>query len=892
MRTSVLAVILSLAARSAAAQSSDVPGSTDLTVQEQIQKRVQSETDQTVLRVNAMIRLLSFHNLDQAEEAHLLREVSGTLSGLSKEQMSKVIVKLNAAAAEGDEKKARAEMEEAYRHHRDILDHLNFLLARYDAVHGLEQAAERMEILSRDELEIYLRQALLCREGRQGLVRLRDLEGKSAVEQDEEKRKKLVQWGIDQEKALQGHLTDRADRLADDQTDMRRQIAELFEQLAELRPELPADHQERLARAAAFFKSLPLVDEFETSAANLHAHVQSDLLVASWEVAGPLQWKAARELRDLARALRTPLEDLDRLREARQRLDHTIGLQSDLIEESALPEPREWPQVERRSRDFGDRELKLEFEAYDLEGFLNAIAASVSAKIEPAEPVMREAQEALRVRAKPRAAETQRRAVTILKDALQELDRLIKEAERAKEDKLDALRRLSESIDQLIREQKETKEKTEAAKKDELQLQKLAPEEARLEEKTKELTKEPLPTKATGEALDTAAREMAKAKEALETKKAPDALAGQEKAIAALEEAKKAVDQAIAKAEAEENNRLLEAALDVAKAIEQTELAKADSEQAARQPDLAQLQKELARAAEKQNLEGAKNADQAAQALASGDLKHAIEEQTQALSRLEAEAKKPEAGKKEPSDPKAPPEKSKDQPSPAELAEKQAELLSATRALQQAESENQAAEAATSQAQALAPEAVQPQLDQAQQALGTADHSLHEGKPAPAAHHEGQALKALKGALETLNKQLAEAGLPEVQPGQPVDAQATGDPGAHAEPGLGQHPGIHPGQGWHPGQGKGPRGKGMDSNLSQGKGDRMPDGSQKNAASSLSDAHGTDSFSYLPQRQRDLIRQALSEGLPPEYAAQIQQYYVNLARGRAATTAADSEKKK
>src|SRR5579862_4790246 len=193
MRTSVMAVILALAARSAAAQSSDVPGSTDLTVQEQIQKRVQSETDQTVLRVNAMIRLLSFHKFDQAEEAHLLREVSGTLSGLSKDQMSKVIVKLNAAAAEGDEKKARAEMEEAYRHHRDILDHLNFLLARYDAVHGLEQAAERMEILSRDEVELCLRQTLLCRDGRLALLRLRDLEGKSTLEPDEEKKKKLVQ---------------------------------------------------------------------------------------------------------------------------------------------------------------------------------------------------------------------------------------------------------------------------------------------------------------------------------------------------------------------------------------------------------------------------------------------------------------------------------------------------------------------------------------------------------------------------------------------------------------------------------------------------------------------------------------------------------------------------
>ena len=37
--------------------------------------------------------------------------------------------------------------------------------------------------------------------------------------------------------------------------------------------------------------------------------------------------------------------------------------------------------------------------------------------------------------------------------------------------------------------------------------------------------------------------------------------------------------------------------------------------------------------------------------------------------------------------------------------------------------------------------------------------------------------------------------------------------------------------------------------------------------------------------QRELIRQALSGRLPPEYAAMIEQYYMNIARGRAGITA-------
>jgi len=46
---------------------------------------------------------------------------------------------------------------------------------------------------------------------------------------------------------------------------------------------------------------------------------------------------------------------------------------------------------------------------------------------------------------------------------------------------------------------------------------------------------------------------------------------------------------------------------------------------------------------------------------------------------------------------------------------------------------------------------------------------------------------------------------------------------------------------------------------------------------------GDGSFLHLPPRQRELIRQAISGNLPPEYANLIQQYYINIARGRPAT---------
>ena len=55
-----------------------------------------------------------------------------------------------------------------------------------------------------------------------------------------------------------------------------------------------------------------------------------------------------------------------------------------------------------------------------------------------------------------------------------------------------------------------------------------------------------------------------------------------------------------------------------------------------------------------------------------------------------------------------------------------------------------------------------------------------------------------------------------------------------------------------------------------------------NGQSQLGDLTGSDTFLQLPPRQRELILQALAGELPPDYAAQIQQYYLNISRGRPA----------
>ena len=197
---------------------------------------------------------------------------------------------------------------------------------------------------------------------------------------------------------------------------------------------------------------------------------------------------------------------------------------------------------------------------------------------------------------------------------------------------------------------------------------------------------------------------------------------------------------------------------------------------------------------------------------------------------------------------------------------------------------------ALGQAQAQAPKTVQKQLQNAGQQLAKANQNLQKGKPAQAGQKQAQAanelskaLGAMNAALNAMNKTPGQNATAQAKAGQPgQEGQEGGEEGMGQE-GMGQG---KDGQGKAPGQGKGKQGPGQEKNEALGNGDRTADGKTANANSRLTDVNGDGSFLHLPPRQRELIRQALSGQLPPEYAAMIQQYFMNIARGRAAPGAA------
>ncbi len=127
-----------------------------LTLQRERQQQVQADTDALVRRLGTMLRVLDYYQIDKGGERKLIDEMAGILAGLSRRQMNEVIRHLETAARASDPTKAAGDVDLAYDRHREILDSLKNLLIRHDAVRSLDQAADVLERLAKDQLEVHL----------------------------------------------------------------------------------------------------------------------------------------------------------------------------------------------------------------------------------------------------------------------------------------------------------------------------------------------------------------------------------------------------------------------------------------------------------------------------------------------------------------------------------------------------------------------------------------------------------------------------------------------------------------------------------------------------------------------------------------------------------------
>src|SRR5262245_37756017 len=256
----------------------------DLLARQERQRQIQADTDLMVRRISAMLRVMEYYQLDKNAERQMLQEVATTLGALSRDQMTAVIAKLDAAAREPNAARSQKEADAAYAKHREVMASLRGLLAAYDAVKSLDQAAERLEKAARDQVELALQSI--------GLVQDYEDERSGAL-------RRYSRRGGD-------NIYVRAQRLADDQGDFRADTGDIWRQTTGLKPQLPAEQAPRLERAVALFQDFRLLETMTKAAQRLQASGYDSEGTKGWEKAYGWQWQSAGELLELSSALREP----------------------------------------------------------------------------------------------------------------------------------------------------------------------------------------------------------------------------------------------------------------------------------------------------------------------------------------------------------------------------------------------------------------------------------------------------------------------------------------------------------------------------------------------------------------------------------------------------------
>jgi hypothetical protein len=966
----------------------------ELKEQQQRQAQVREETERAVRRWNTLLRALAYHRLDAEAEMLVLQEISQTLHGLSQQQMREIIESLEAAAAATDRETAEQGVRQAREKHQEVLEKLRSLLARYEAVRSLEQAADRLEQFSRQQMEL----------------RHKGLET-AAWPAGGEGSRRLPRHPL-QEQAGQ-------------QAELQRSVSGVFRQLDDLRAQLPADHQERLRQAENLVYQSRLMETMKEAAEQLQRQEASE--------AAKKQWQAVGDLREVARALRPEGDRQAALRQAALLLDQAVSAQERLLEQAESRTPADAgsaapskPAAAALAKDQGKNRLL----GRDSQSALQPHEPALAERLRRADKAMQQAEQALWSGQPRSAVPSQERALADLRAVRREVETLLRTEEQRQRDLQAIWERHKEAVARLLAGQREVRQRTVAAEAGNAQesFPCLASKQEDLARRSESLGEQPaFAEPPLRDLLGQAQRAMDEAAQALDARRGGQAVARQEQAIAALEQLQEQLHQKAAeaaqrrqemarleeaarqleelarqerdlsadaaeaaqqhrqagppsdpKAEADspmraqakalaerqqalqqktedvqdeldaslpqaaarlaeaaqmmdqarreldkprlseasqkaaeaaeklaqarqevvkaleqirawdiseqaamlpQEVRLAQAARQLAKALEQTQEAAQSSQQAAqasnqasppasqeRQPTLAELQRQLAAEARQANLrEASRTAERAARDLAAGDFRQALQNQRNALAQFQ-DAATP--------DRQSQPAASSSENSPAlRLAESQRLLMEATQQALRSLEASEGARAAVGQAQAQSPQAVQSQLDGAGRQLQQAEQQLAQGRPQPASQAQQQAARQLEQALQALNHALAQMGQPQVAPGQQPLASAGQQSPAPSPQGSqrGQQPGTQQAQ-----QGQ------QERSDARGEGNRLADGSLSQGQGRLKETAGEGLFLYLPPRQRDLIRQALSDRLPPEFASAIQQYYRNIGQGKPA----------
>ncbi len=259
--------------------------------QREEQKKIKARIDEAARRAGSTLDAMSFQRLSPSAERAMLEEVARGLRGLSDDQIKEVLNHLEAAVAAETAKnmdKATAEQKAALAKQRQVITELRGMLVKLDVIKSLDEAAARLDDAADKQLiinsETLTEARLPRRPGRQVL--------------------------------------DNREELSGEQSDLRTEIAAVLKQVQLLVPFLNPEQKDRVVRSDVSNRGTRLISEMEQTVRTLRS--------ASYDDAGTKQRRHAKELKDLAVALRTPPGDrVTALKAAAEKVAKAIDAQTE-----------------------------------------------------------------------------------------------------------------------------------------------------------------------------------------------------------------------------------------------------------------------------------------------------------------------------------------------------------------------------------------------------------------------------------------------------------------------------------------------------------------------------------------------------------------------------------
>lgn len=479
----------------------------DPTKQRDEQKKIKARIDEAARRTSSTLDAMTFQRLAPSAEQKMLRGVADDLRGLSENEIKAVLAHLEAAVAVPAN--ATKEQKDAAEAGKKVITQLKVMLGQLDVIKNLDEAAERLERAAEKQIKLI---------GEAHTNSTLPARGRGVVVDDREE-------------------------LANEQGELRVEVLAVFKQVGRLVAEklLTPEQLARVEKAEALPRGSKLAEDMKESISFLRS--------GNFLNAGTPQRRHAKELKDLAAALRTPpANKLDALKKAQAEVVKAIDAQTKVTNETKeKQDPAEVTRLQRqgsdpkavRANDLANQQTKAEFAARDAHKAAFEASPEAAEKLRDAERKEWDAEEKLRNRDINGAKEPQEKALEALKEAKDELDRQIAAAELAKTDPLAATKQAIEQIENIIKEQKDANAKTEKAATKPERTPEAANAQKDVTKKTDDLRNTPLPPNTEAKkALDKAVDSQKQAGEKLDNKQANEAKPDQKDALKALEQAK------------------------------------------------------------------------------------------------------------------------------------------------------------------------------------------------------------------------------------------------------------------------------------------------------------------------------------------------------------------